>query len=270
MPSSLAAFKGFTLRPYQQELIDRTRAALKAKQALLLVVPTGGGKTPMIAELVRLAGIAGHQVVVACHRREIALQIAAAITNHTGNPPELVTAGSKPNWAAPVIVAMVPTITRRLDQLPQGGLLIADEAHHMGSPIWQKVRRRHSGCSRLTSGGSWAGMSTTPAPLESSFLVFYCSTDRAFSKDTPNVWRAGYACNADLVSICFHLSINAIRPKEGSRAALPGDLAGIIDHATAARVGQKCAFPCNTLWDGDGAGSGDLTLTGNPSCLVGG
>jgi len=42
------------------------------------------GKTPMIAELVRLAGIAGHLVVAICHRREIALQLAEAITYHTG------------------------------------------------------------------------------------------------------------------------------------------------------------------------------------------
>jgi superfamily II DNA or RNA helicase len=78
--------------------------------------------------------------VALCHRREILQQIAAAITRHTGEAPQLAEAGSKPDWSAPVTVAMVPTIVRRLDQLPQGVLLIADEAHHMGSTSWQKVR----------------------------------------------------------------------------------------------------------------------------------
>lgn len=131
---------GFTLRPYQADLIARARAALKERQAPLVVLPTGGGKTALIAEIVRLNLSTGRQTVVICHRREILQQIAAAITHHTGEAPQLVEAGSRPDWSAPVLVAMVPTIVRRLGQLPQGVLLIADEAHHMGSPSWQKVR----------------------------------------------------------------------------------------------------------------------------------
>jgi superfamily II DNA or RNA helicase len=131
---------GFVLRPYQAELIARARAALKERQAPLVVLPTGGGKTALIAEIVRLNRTTGRQTVVICHRREILQQIAAAITHHTGEAPQLVEAGSRPDWSAPVSVAMVPTIVRRLGQLPQGVLLIADEAHHMGSPSWRKVR----------------------------------------------------------------------------------------------------------------------------------
>jgi hypothetical protein len=32
------------------------------------------------------------------------------------------------------------TLVRRLAQLPQGGVLLADEAHHMGAASWQKVK----------------------------------------------------------------------------------------------------------------------------------
>ncbi len=135
-----AAGVGFTLRPYQQELIDRCVAALKEKQSPLVVLPTGGGKTALIAEMVRLSRVTGRRVAVICHRREIAHQIAAAITRHTGHQPELAIAGSKPDWNAPVLVAMVPTLARRLAQLPQGGVLLVDEAHHMGAASWQKVK----------------------------------------------------------------------------------------------------------------------------------
>jgi superfamily II DNA or RNA helicase len=125
--------KGFILRPYQQELIDKTGAALKARRSPLVVLPTGGGKTALIAEIVRLNRSTGRRSTVICHRREILQQIAGAIEHHTGEAPELVEAGSKPNWGAPVLVAMVPTLARRLGQLQQGGMLLADEAHHMGS-----------------------------------------------------------------------------------------------------------------------------------------
>jgi superfamily II DNA or RNA helicase len=131
---------GFTLRPYQADLIARASAVLKKRQAPLVVLPTGGGKTALIAEIVRLNRSTGRQSVVICHRREILQQLAAAITRHTGEAPQLVEAGSKPDWSAWVTVAMVPTIARRLGQLPTGGMLLADEAHHMGSPSWGKVR----------------------------------------------------------------------------------------------------------------------------------
>jgi superfamily II DNA or RNA helicase len=116
---------GFTLRPYQQKLIDQTCTALKAKRAPLVVLPTGGGKTALIAEMVRLNRSTGRRSTVICHRREIALQIAVAIEHHTGEAPKLVTAGSKPDWGAPVLVAMVPTLTRRLGQLQGGGVPLA-------------------------------------------------------------------------------------------------------------------------------------------------
>ncbi|MEI6830109.1 MAG: DEAD/DEAH box helicase family protein [Synechococcaceae cyanobacterium ELA445] len=130
----------FTLRPYQQDLIAQSCRVLKAKQSPLVVLPTGGGKTALIAEMVRLNRATGRRSTVICHRREIAFQIAGAIQHHTGQAPELVTAGRKPDWTAPAIVAMVPIITRRLAQLPHGVLFIAVEAHHMGSSCWQRVR----------------------------------------------------------------------------------------------------------------------------------
>ncbi|KEF42128.1 MAG: hypothetical protein ER33_07820 [Cyanobium sp. CACIAM 14] len=131
---------GFALRSYQQDLVDRSCQALKVRQAPLVVVPTGGGKTALIAEMVRLNRSTDRQSIAICHRREIALQITAANKHHTGQAPELVLSGSRPDWSAPVLVAMVPTLARRLAHLPQGGLLLADEAHHMGSTSWQRVR----------------------------------------------------------------------------------------------------------------------------------
>ena len=89
--------KGFTLRLYQQELINHTGAALKSKRSPLVVLPTGGGKTALIAEIVRLNRSTGRRSTVICHRRENLKQFAGAIEHHTGGAPELVTAGSKPN-----------------------------------------------------------------------------------------------------------------------------------------------------------------------------
>jgi superfamily II DNA or RNA helicase len=82
---------------------------------------------------------------VICHRREILQQIAGAIEHHTGEAPELVEAGSKPNWGAPVLVAMVPTLARRLGQLlgrrlrPSPGKKRALLIDH--GPSWQDLSK---------------------------------------------------------------------------------------------------------------------------------
>jgi superfamily II DNA or RNA helicase len=50
--------KGFILRPYQQELIDKTGAALKAKRSPLVVLPTRGGKRKLMTLPTREALVA--------------------------------------------------------------------------------------------------------------------------------------------------------------------------------------------------------------------
>jgi superfamily II DNA or RNA helicase len=50
--------EGFILRPYQQELIEQTVAALKAKRSPLVVLPTGGGKRKLITLPTREALVA--------------------------------------------------------------------------------------------------------------------------------------------------------------------------------------------------------------------
>ncbi len=46
----------FTLRPYQQEAVDATLARFrKHREPAAIVLPTGAGKSPVIAELARPA-----------------------------------------------------------------------------------------------------------------------------------------------------------------------------------------------------------------------
>jgi hypothetical protein len=50
--------KGFTLRPYQQELIDQTGAALKAKRSPLVVLPESARKRKLMTLPTREALVA--------------------------------------------------------------------------------------------------------------------------------------------------------------------------------------------------------------------
>jgi DNA repair protein RadD len=198
---------GFTLRPYQADLIARSCAALKARQAPLVVLPTGGGKTALIAEVVRLNRSTGRRCVVICHRREILQQIAAAITHHTGEAPQLVEAGSKPDWSAPVMVAMVPTIARRLGQLPTGGMLLADEAHHMNSPSWQKVKA-------AMAPELLAGFTATPIRPDGRGLG-EAGFDVLIEGPSPRwLMEQGHLCHYDLYAAA-QINVEGVRIKRG-------------------------------------------------------
>lgn len=158
---------GFELRDYQQRLADLGDAAMLAGQRPCLEAPTGAGKTVILAELARRALARGEQVWVICHREEILEQIVASLQRHLGERQLIarVVAGSRPRLDRQLVVGMVPTMVRRLEQLAnhQGGTLLADECHHLPSRSWQQVVE-------ALAPQRLAGLSATPVRPDGSGL----------------------------------------------------------------------------------------------------
>jgi len=131
-----------TLRPYQQRIIDESRAAYARRlRSVLLCLPTGGGKTVTASVIVHGSSAKGNVTWWLVHRRELLSQ--ASQTFHAlGIPHGTVQAGHISNPHAMVQVASVQTIIRRLDELPAPDLIVFDEAHHIGSQSWQDIFNR--------------------------------------------------------------------------------------------------------------------------------
>jgi len=69
-----------TLRDYQREVIARVEAEIAAgKRRILVVVPTGSGKTIVVAAMIVGAAKAGRRVLVVAHRSEIITQTHAKL-----------------------------------------------------------------------------------------------------------------------------------------------------------------------------------------------
>lgn len=127
------------LRPYQVDAIERIRAAIRAgARRIVVVAPTGAGKTVMFTELIRLALAKGHRVLNLAHRLELIDQISAKLEilglDHG------VIQGS--HWRVrpwcPVQVASVPTLARR-ERLPEASVINVDECHHTTAPSFAGV-----------------------------------------------------------------------------------------------------------------------------------
>lgn len=130
------------LRPYQLQAIEQVRACMRQGHArVVLVVPTGGGKTVIAAEVVRSAVAKGKRVVWLAHRTELVDQACATLVK-LGLDVGALSASSAfaVRLDAPVQVASIQTLVARETMRPPADLIVWDECHHAGEAAEEWVR----------------------------------------------------------------------------------------------------------------------------------
>lgn len=115
------------LRPYQQAAVDAVLRDLRQHRSTLVVMPTGSGKSRVIAAV---AERATRPVLVLAHTRQLVTQLAdgfRALGLDTS-----VEMGDERAKASKIVVGSVQSIGKRLaDFAPDAfGLVVRDEAHH--------------------------------------------------------------------------------------------------------------------------------------------
>ena len=138
------------LRDYQIDVVEKWRQTMAdGKRRVIVVAPTGAGKTHIAAAVIKDAVSAGQRVLVLAHRREILLQTASKLIAH-GVDHGLIQAGEAPRLGKAVQVASIPTLwswamrTRRIAP-PPADLLVVDECHHAPARTWQKIIASYPG-----------------------------------------------------------------------------------------------------------------------------
>ena len=140
------------LRPYQQDLLAKSRTALTpVGSRVMMQLPTGGGKTEIAGALLRDFLVDGHKAVWLTHREELAEQSANRLKEHWLIPAMPATEVWQRGRAAPhmpngVSVLKAQTVGRRntgrLDIWANYGpedLLVVDEVHHSPAPGWERA-----------------------------------------------------------------------------------------------------------------------------------
>lgn len=125
------------LRNYQLKAIENLRCVFKlGKKKVLLVAPTGSGKTVIASKIVELAVGKWKKVLFIAHRREIIFQTSKKLTD-IGVEHGLILSGHKPSLMDDIHVASIQTLIRR--ESPKADLLIFDEAHHVSAKSYQNI-----------------------------------------------------------------------------------------------------------------------------------
>lgn len=117
----------YALREYQIDLLERVHESWKkGHKSPCVVLPCGGGKSCITAEMARRTTANKNRVMFLVHRRELCAQIEKTFAEW-GVDMTLCTVG------------MIQTITRRLSTVEPPTLIITDENHHCLAASYKRI-----------------------------------------------------------------------------------------------------------------------------------
>ncbi len=143
------------LRGYQSRAFDQLRDEFSKYRRVVLVSPTGSGKTTVGSEYVRRKLSYGRRALWIAHRTELIDQAADRLTE-LGLSVGVIAAGSSRaiNPHRPVQVGSIQTLSAR-DRWPEADAVVWDECHHTGAKTYERAFARYSNAQHL-------GLTATP------------------------------------------------------------------------------------------------------------
>ena len=134
-----------TLRDYQETTSSRFREALLDTGRAQVVLATGLGKTvvmaDVVADLYRDGLITGNRVLVLAHTRELVDQLHKAFWYQLPSwvPTHQSSEGERPTYWDGITFATIQSVVSQLEELPSFGLILVDEAHHVGADMFRRA-----------------------------------------------------------------------------------------------------------------------------------
>ncbi|MFO7529444.1 MAG: DEAD/DEAH box helicase [Marinobacter sp.] len=162
----------FTLRPYQQEAVDATlRHFRKSDESAVIVLPTGAGKSLVIAELAHLAR---RKILVLTHVKELVEQNHAKYQSY-GLEGGIFSAGLKRKENRhQVTFASVQSVSANLDQFrDEYSLVIIDECHRVSGEETSQYQRIIELLRQQNDALKVLGLTATPYRLAMGWIYRY-------------------------------------------------------------------------------------------------
>lgn len=140
------------LREYQKSLIKDTFKALEdGYNAPCIVLPCGGGKSVILAEIAKIYTHSDRRILFLVHRKELVAQIFSTFVRY----------GVKMESCD---VEMVQTVCRRLHSRSKPDLIITDENHHSLAKTYKRIYEYYRDIPRI-------GVTATPERIDGSGLA---------------------------------------------------------------------------------------------------
>ena len=136
------------LRDYQSEAVGLFCGALREVGRGQVVLATGLGKTVVMAEtvatLLRDHAIPHGRVLILAHTRPLVDQLIQAFWPQLPKwvPTHRLAEGEEPKYWEGITFATIQSVVGRVNRLPEYGLVMVDEAHHIGAVSFRNVLDR--------------------------------------------------------------------------------------------------------------------------------
>lgn len=184
------------LRPYQEEAIGKTYEYLKTNKDSnpCIVLPTGAGKTPVIAQICKDAMSWEKRVLIVAHRKELLKQ---SFNHLEGMNVGLYSAGLKSrDTEHPIIIGGIQSIYRRAAAFGAFDVLIIDEAHLIPQSGEGMYRQFIKEARIVNPDLRIIGLTATPYRLDSGLL---CTPEGILNhisheESVRDLIEAGYLC----------------------------------------------------------------------------
>lgn len=175
------------LRWYQQEAVDAIRAY--TGRAGIVNLPTGAGKSIVIAHAVADTLAHGGRVLVAIHNGDLVRQNGAAIERLLGQPIGIVSAAvGKKNWANQAVVCSVGSAFREVKAADKFDRVIIDECHLVSADPKTMYGQLLVGIRQNNPDAQLIGLSATPWRMDGPLIGAGVFEDEIYSAGTPEAF----------------------------------------------------------------------------------
>lgn len=232
------------LRDYQEAAINRIRDSFRqGNKRVLLVSPTGSGKTVIFSYVSAGTARNGKRVLIIAHRRELLKQISKSL-KVAGVKHAVLTADYRGVPQTNVVVASVFTLARRLKRWPKPDLIVGDECHHFTpDSTWGKVVNHFADAFLL-------GVTATPERLDGKGLGLMFD-DMVLGPSVAELTAQGFLSPADVYAPSIP-DLRQVRSRAGDYAGTDLEVAMVkpsitgsaVSHYTKLAAGKRACVFC--------------------------
>jgi len=127
------------LRQYQIEIVNKARALMiSGERRILIVSPTGSGKTVLVAHMLKTSMSKGHTSWFTVHRRELIKQSIRTF-HQVGVKHGIVSAGFEAHYRSKIQLCAIKSLKNRFHRLARPKFIVIDEGHHTVAGSWKKL-----------------------------------------------------------------------------------------------------------------------------------
>ena len=172
----LAVNRAIALRPYQDDCLKAINRGFNKNAAVLIQIPTGGGKTLIFNTFALSAVTENRKILILVHREELLSQTIEKYSMIGGDKNDTGVIKQGRLEFNKLTVGMIQTVYKQLNKinLKEFDTVIVDEAHHSMASTWRAVLERFKSADKKILGVTATPFRTDKQELKEIYdeLVF--------------------------------------------------------------------------------------------------